>query len=242
MRRTRRACRSAGSAQISDGGPIYNGSILVERNQFLNNSATFYQEDNSAGALLAATDGPDFSGNVFLKVRGNLFVGNDAPNGAAAQLFSNNSIDVSNNTVTGNQSFDADILIRSAFAVFTLSGIDYSNNIFWNNNPDGLENTYDLRAESPFRADLAADLFNNDVQAVHGTPGTDIGNRATDPLFVDPLRDFRLSVASPLINAGLDDPDGGLTSSDLAGSERVQGAHIDIGAFESEILYRNGFD
>ena len=41
---------------------------------------------------------------------------------------------------------------------------------------------------------------------------------------------------------GLDDPDGGLTSSDLAGSERVQGAHVDIGAFESEILYRNGFD
>ena len=95
-----------GGLKISDAGPITSGSILVEGNIFRNNSATVYQQDNSAGGLLAATDGADGSGNVFLIVRGNLFVGNEAPDGAAAMLFSNNAIDVSNNTVTRNQSFE----------------------------------------------------------------------------------------------------------------------------------------
>src|SRR6185369_2869131 len=97
-----------------------------------------YAQDNSGGALLVATDGPDFSGSVFLTVRGNLFSGNRAPDGAAALLFSNNSIDVSNNTVTANQSFDTSLSVRSTFTIFTLSGINYSNNIFWANNPDSL--------------------------------------------------------------------------------------------------------
>ena len=232
-----------GGLKVSDAGPIYPGSILIERNIFRNNSATAYQQDNSGGGLLAATDGPDASGNVFLTVRGNLFFGNEAPDGAAAMLFSNNAIDVSNNTVFGNQSFDPDLTLRSAFASFTFSGINYSNNIFWNNNPDGLDNTYDLRAENPVSAVRAADLFSNDLQAVHGTPRTDLDNVDVSPLFADVLQgDLRLSSASPLINSGLDAPRGGVTTSDLAGAERVQGAHIDIGAFESEILFRSGFD
>ena len=233
-----------GGLKVSDAGPITSASVLIERNIFRDNVATVYEQDNSGGALLAATDG-DFSGNVFLTIRGNLFMRNYAPDGAAALLFSNNSIDVSNNTVSGNQSLDTTVAIRSTFTVFTLSGITYSNNVFWNNNPDALAGTYDIRADSTIRSNLAADLFNNDLQAVHGTPGTDQDNLAVDPGFVDSLRgDFRLADGSPLADAGLDDPQGGLTIVDLDGTARMLGTHVDIGAYEStpDRVFRDGFD
>jgi len=234
-----------GGLKVSDACPIYPGSILIENNIFRNNSATVYQQDNSAGGLLAATDGPDGSGNVFLIVRGNLFFANEAPDAAAAMLFSNNAIDVSNNTVTRNQSFDPGAPIRSAFASFTFSGINYSNNIFWGNNPDALADTYDLRADNPFGANHAAELFANDLQAVLGTPRADLDNQAVAPLFADTLQeDFRLAANSPLIDAGLDTPDAGLTARDLAGAARLQGAHVDIGAFEAtpEFIFRDSFE
>jgi len=250
---------SVGGLKISDGGPIYNGSILVERNIFRNNVGTAYEQDNSGGALLAATDG-DFTGNVFLIVRNNLFAGNRAPDGAAAMLFSNNSIDVNDNTFTGNQTTgirpnDPPLAVHTAVTVFTLAQVIYANNIFWANNPENIDGSFDLRADSTVRGDLAADLFNNDIQALHGMPGNQDGNKSVDPGFVDAAQgDFRLIANSPLVDAGKDDPDGGFaivalqgvaTAVDLQGEERVQGLHVDIGAYESdqpEFIFENSFD
>jgi len=237
----------AGGLKVSDAGPIYPGTILIERNIFRDNVGTAYQQDNSAGALLAATDGPDFSGNAFLVVRGNLFTGNRAPDGSAAQLFSNNSINVVNNTISGNQSFDLELAKRTAFATFTLSTLTYSNNLFWANNPDGLDGSFDIRADNPFSANRPASLFNNDLQAVTGTAGVDSGNRSVEPDFADAAAgNLRLAATSALIDAGTDTPAGGLADADLDGAPRTQGAHVDIGAFESgfaaDLIFRDGFD
>src|SRR5882724_378343 len=54
----------AGGLKLSDAGPITTANVLIERNIFRDNVATVYEQDNSAGGLLVATDGPDFSGNV----------------------------------------------------------------------------------------------------------------------------------------------------------------------------------
>ena len=246
----------AGGLKISDAGPIYNGRILVERNIFRNNVGTAYAQDDSGGALLAATDG-DFTGNVFLIVRDNLFAGNRAPDGAAALLFSNDSIDVNDNTFTGNQTTgivpnDVPLTVHTAVTIFTLTQIVYSNNIFWANNPENVDGTFDLRADSTVRGDLAADLFNNDIQTLHGTPRNQDGNTAVDPGFVGAAHgDFRLVPNSPLVDAGKDDPEGGFaivalhgvaTAVDLQGEYRVQGPHHDIGSYESGTIFRNGFD
>jgi len=233
---------SVGGLKISDSGPIYSGHILVERNIFRANAASVYQQDNSAGGLLAATDGAVFDA-VYLIVRDNLFAGNRANNAAAAMLFSNNAIDVTNNTVSGNQSFDTSLVSRSTIATFTFGQITYSNNVFWDNNPDALAGTYDLRADNPFRADLDADLLSNDLQAVLGTAGMQVGNLAVDPRFVDAAGgNFRLAPSSPLRDAGTDTPLDGLGAADLDGIARVLGAHVDIGAYEFDGIFRDGFE
>lgn len=237
---------NVGGLKISDSGPIYPGTILVERNIFRDNVATVYQQDNSAGGLLAATDGPDFSGNIFLVVRGNLFAGNRAPDGAAATLFSNNAIAVSNNTFVDNQSSDATLAVRSAVAWFTFSGVRFTDNIFWNNNPDGLAGTYDLRADSATSAAAPhIALIDNDLQTVFAMPATDQGNKDVDPLFVDAAHgNLRLTAVSPLVDAGVDAPAGGITANDLDGAQRMQGAHIDLGAYERDLdaIFADGFD
>lgn len=236
-----------GGLKISDAGPIYNGAIRIERNIFRDNVAADYQQDNSAGALLAATDGAGSDGLTYLIVRDNLFAGNRAKDAAAAMLFSNNRIAVNNNTFTGNQATDITLPVRTAVASFTFFSIYYANNILWNNNPDDLDGTYDLRADSGVGGNLPhAILANNDVQALFGTPADDQDNQATDPGFVDsPGGNFRLAATSQLIDAGIDLPaEGGIGFVDLDGLARLRGQHVDMGAYESvsNLVFANGFE
>ena len=90
---------SAGGLKVGDPGPIAGGNVLIERNIFQHNVGVAGLAGTAAvGGLLAATDGPS------LIVRDNLFVDNKAPDSAAAYFYSDNAIDVSNNTFAGNQS------------------------------------------------------------------------------------------------------------------------------------------
>jgi hypothetical protein len=221
---------SAGGLKIGDPNPISNGNILIERNIFRNNSGNAGFGSHAVGGLLAATDGES------LIVRGNLFANNSAPNAAAAYLFSNNEIDVSNNTFTGNQSLDTDQPTRVMLGFFTLAGMNLSNNIFWGNSV--AKGVFDIDLSGEF---AAATLVNNDIESSTGTAASAAGTLHAAPDFAG-AGNFRLTHSSPLIDAGMGDPTGGSTGVDLDGAPRIDGSAIDVGAYESSFLFVDGFD
>ncbi|HET7925138.1 MAG TPA: choice-of-anchor Q domain-containing protein, partial [Rhodanobacteraceae bacterium] len=177
-----------------------------------------------------------------LFVRNNLFARNSGPNAPAAFVYSNNRIDVSNNTFVGNVSTDTTLDERVTFASFTFSGVDFSNNVFSGNNANGAPATFDLHATD------VTDLVDNAITAKSGTPRSEAGTIDADPRFVDaPNGNYRLAADSPLIDAGTDTPAGGAAEFDLDGVTRIEGAHIDIGAYEvapvsAEEIFADGFD
>jgi hypothetical protein len=215
---------SAGGLKIGDPNPINAGKIIVERNIFRHNSAGSNGFSKSVGGLLAATDG------LPLIVRGNLFVDNSAPNNSAMDVESNNEIDVSNNTFSGNRSTDASQPVRVAMGHFTFTGIKLSNNIFWNNTTGAGE--FDLNFSGVFNGERAATLANNDIQVSTGTAAAEMGTLHVDPTFVG-NDNFHLADSSPLINAGVDHPAGDLAEFDLDGGPRVVGSAVDLGAYET---------
>lgn len=86
-----------------------------------------------------------------------------------------------------------------------------------------------------------SDLYRNPPRLV---VQADSGNRTNvDPLFAG-AADFHPAAGSPLVNAGLNSPFGGVPATDLDGRPRVDLGIIDVGAYEStrERIFANGFD
>jgi hypothetical protein len=224
---------NAGGLKIGDPNPISGGTILVERNIFRDNSAASNGFSRAVGGLLAATDGDA------LIVRNNLFVGNTSPNDAALHVESNNAIDIGSNTFSGNRSTDTNLAARTILGYFTFVGVNVDNNVFWNNTAGAGEFDLDLSAHDV--GAKGATLLNNDIEAPTGTAVAETGTLHVDPQFAGD-DDFRLASMSPLINAGSNDAPVGLSDSDLDGAPRVDGAAVDIGAYESSYVFVSGFE
>ncbi len=92
-----------------------------------------------------------------------------------------------------------------------------TNCIFWDNAPGQINNTDGATASVTF----------SDVQG--GYEGT--GNIDADPMFADD--DGRLLAGSPCIDAGNDAAVPSGVTTDLDGNPRIQGACVDMGAFEA---------
>jgi hypothetical protein len=208
--------------------------IVLESNLFRDNTL---DADNSyaSGALYALSEGS-------LKVRGNLFVGNDADTsspvaGGAASLHCYSftaSASFINNTVTGNFANLGDDIDIGGVRIYGFPHCAWTvaNNILWGNT--GL--------------DLANDVDNtsiryNDIEDRDGDflPVEYVGNVRVDPRFIS-ASNFRLQRSSPLVDGGMNGPAGGLPGASFDGGPRVVGPRVDLGAYELDVLFANGFD
>jgi len=198
------------------------GTVEVERNAFIANEAT----QSSALSVQGAT---------VQKVTNNLFLLNHGGSSSAAYLTTTGLFGVSftNNTVLNNTHSNSGqpTLRLAAGRAFV------ANNNFWGN--DG----YDVEVGN------AGDrtLYNNNYESalLHGGE-IDVGNISVEPEYQSGLFNFTPVRTSPLVDAGRE-PEGAsplwyLTELDLNASMRLVGPHVDIGAFENERIFEDGFD
>src|SRR5262249_34909998 len=170
---------SAGGLKIGDPNPISNGPILVENNIFRNNTAQGNGFSQAVGGLVAATDADG------LIVRNNLFVGNQSPNNAAAYLYSNNEIDVANNTFVLNQATDATLAKRVIVGYVSLTAAILSNNILFGNATG--PGAFDIDRSATFNGFAGATLRNNDIEAETGTAVAESATLHVDPPYLAPF-------------------------------------------------------
>lgn len=204
------------------------GAILL-----LENSRVMFGSSGAAGA------GASVSGWGWVVLRNNLFLGNMGSTAPALSIGFDGIAHVTSNTITGNIASGGGGFAAYAYTVTASPHFWFSNNILWGNDVPN-EDLY-LIGPGQF------DLIHNNIGSV-----TDIdlgsesgGNLSVDPQFADcGLFCFErpLLRSSPLVDAGRDDPPEGLSAHDLFGVDRTVGAHVDIGAYELERLFADGFE
>ncbi|HUO72297.1 MAG TPA: choice-of-anchor Q domain-containing protein [Solirubrobacteraceae bacterium] len=122
-------------------------------------------------------------------------------------------------TVVNNTVADGEIGIATRGNLMT--GL-VANNIVTNNT------TWGIRIDPPNLANSNNLVFGNATDPFTPGPGT----VTLDPLFVS-VSDFLLQPGSPAIDAGDDGSVPADLTTDLDGNPRIQGSHVDIGAYET---------
>jgi hypothetical protein len=197
------------------------GTVTVERNVFLLNTA-----DQSSALSM--------QGGSLQKVTNNLFLSNQGGTRAVAYLTTTGLFGVSftNNTVLSNTHTNTNqpTLSIAAGRAFL------ANNNFWDN--DG----YDASLGS--NGDRYAYNNNYEVLQLHGGEILD-DNLSVEPEYEGGLFNYTPVRSSPLVDGGRE-PGGSplwyLTDIDLNASARLVGPHVDIGAFENDTIFADGFD
>ena len=200
------------------------GNVVVEDCIFFNN-----RDDNNYAGGLAIYVG----GDADLTVRSNVFLANQSTQVGAADLFGNGSnAYVVGNTVVANsrsQTLEIGGFFLRGTAAFVLS-----NNILWNNTGGDLYNGSNIH---PL-------LLHNDIGVAAGNPegAGSTGNFNRDPQFAPGQLNLRLSSHSPLVNGGLDGAPGNIGDTDVTGAPRLEFPHVDIGAYETDVIFFGGFE
>jgi|GEM_PF-2394837 len=224
----------AGKTGTDGGGGLLamsqNGDVRIESNRFLLNHA-----DNYAGAIYINTGG-------LITLRNNLFYLNSALQIGVGELSTSNSAAyITGNTMINNSAATVTNGIGGLY-VESNAGTNYwlSNNILWHNNGNG--GGVDLYT------DTGVILRNNDIGTSKFVMPNALSqnNQSVDPDF-SPCGgllcgSFELKRGSPLVDAGIDNPPNGLGSTDLRGKSRRIGPHVDIGAFEEDVIFANGYE
>ncbi|HET6546696.1 MAG TPA: right-handed parallel beta-helix repeat-containing protein [Rhodanobacteraceae bacterium] len=204
------------------GGGLYvssGGSIRIEDCAFYLNQAQY------AGGVYASATGS-------IVIRNNVFFGNSALAEGAGVLQYGFEAFVTGNTVVANSATGPDDDGTGGLHLAGDGALIFANNLLWNN---GLFDVYNDVPNATFLHNDFAHLFGDQ-------PGpASEANYDVEPEFAPGLLNLHLAAGSALVNAGIDDPDGGIGNLDFDGAARRQGAHVDIGAYETDVLFFGGF-
>jgi len=226
------------------------GDVDIGRITFANGKPTQY----FGGALNLATTGGD------IHVFDNVFVSNQSPAGAgggalyvynvaghSAYLWSNlllantssggaiyagneGSLYVTGNTIVANTVFNH-IGLTGGIDLAGTGHCWITNNILWNNESNDV---YDQAGHT--------DYANNDIGTKDGfAPLSESNDLNVDPGFSG-FFSFLPGPTSPMVNAGLDAAPGGIGGCcDASSGPRKLGTHVDIGAYEVDLVFRDSF-
>lgn len=221
-----------------------NGRVNISGLSFVNGAPALY----AGGALSLSAPIASIQSNVFIAnhdapnntaaaayvsattiyLVGNLFVANVGK--STVTLYTDYLGDVNNNTIVANQLHEH--VGVGALNLVGAGHFNLANNVLWNNEGSDV---FD-------QSDGTSDYRHNDVGVIGNlAPHSEAGDFDADPVF-DGFLGFRPAPSSPLVNAGLDSPLGGTGPTDAGGGTRVIGAHVDIGAYESDVLFRDGLE
>ena len=197
---------------------------------------TTYADSSQIDVIANRITGEHYENGVFFeqaagtaqgRVLDNLVIGTAGGNGGTKGAISFESTagtldaNVVNNTIAAAE---RGIYVYGATSV---SGL-VANNIMSGSTQEGIWIDPASAATVPNRNNL---LFGAGGQDFYGTtPGP--GTLSMDPLFVGP-DDYHLQAASPAIDAGDDASVPADLTTDLEDNPRIQGAHVDIGAYET---------
>ena len=194
-----------------------SGPATIENMIFENNRATV-----RGGAL--------YIGGTQRTVRNNLFVDNWAANGSAVFApGAGGTVLFSNNTLTRN------VLVAPTGLAFVVDFDTSPTSFAWNN----------ILYNNPISVycDISGDqqmLNNNIIEHPCGSYAAGSSNNVNvNPGFVHSTNDLRLRRDSPAIDAGLNS---GVSARDLDGRPRQIGTAVDLGAYEADFLFDNGFE
>jgi hypothetical protein len=200
--------------------------VLLERLQMVECLAP---NSNYAAGLLRNTGGQLTARNLYVR-------SSVAKNGGglSVQTYEGGTSRLAHLSITNTTSTAADSQASGlSIANYSDSTTYLSNSVIWGNDPD------------PDTADLYSFGTGVFLTRVHsgklvGIFNANISPGSGDPGFVS-YNNPRLRPDSILIDSGVASPQGGSGTSDADGRTRVLGAGVDVGAFESEFIFANGF-
>lgn len=166
-----------------------------------------------------------------------LIVGNKADNGkTVGGIGINDGIHyMYNNTIVGNIQTSTSNTSRCGLRINVGAAAVVANNIVWGNKVNETVQTNQIEINSNYKTGQAENFMNNAVVIPEMFGTSTILLTDTDPGFKDVANgDYMLSPDAVVIEKGLNSV---ITmTTDLAGKDRIQGANVDMGAYEAEMI------